>query len=101
MKNNKEIILGVLYRHPRADINDFQEKLGENICKLNNVKLKHYISGDINIDLLRGSTNIKTQEYTNLLVSLGCCSIVNVPPRISATCSRLLDHLYINDLKNR
>ena len=59
MKNNKEIILGVLYRHSRADINDFQEKLGENFCKLNNLKLKYYICGNINIDLLRGSTNIK------------------------------------------
>ena len=93
MKNNKEIILGVLYRHPSADINDFQEKLGENICKLNNLKLKYYICGDINIDLLRGSTNIKIQEYIDLLVSLGCSSLVNVPTRISATCSTLLDHL--------
>ena len=101
MKNNKEIILGVLYRHPRADINDFQEKLGENICKLNNLKLKYYICGDINIDLLRGSTNIKIQEYIDMLVSLGCSSLVNVPTRISATCSTLLDHLYTNDLENR
>ena len=101
MKNNKEIILGVLYRHPRADINDFQEKLGENICKLNNLKLKYYICGDINIDLLRGSTNIKIQEYIDMLVSVGCSSLVNVPTRVSATCSTLLDHLCTNDLENR
>ena len=36
-----------------------------------------------------------------MLVSLGCSSLVNVPTRISATCSTLLDHLCTNDLENR
>ena len=53
LKNGKEIVLGVLYRHTRVDIHDFQEKLNESICKLNNLKLKFYVCGDINIDLLQ------------------------------------------------
>ena len=46
LKNGKEIVLGVLYQHPRADIHDFQEKLNESICKLNSLKLKFYVCGD-------------------------------------------------------
>ena len=53
LKNGKEIVLGVLYRHSRADIHDFQEKLNESICKLNSLKLKFYFCGDIIVDLLQ------------------------------------------------
>ena len=99
LKNGKEIVLGVLYRHPKADIHDFQKKLNESICKLNNLKLKFYVCGDINIDLLQYSTNIKIQNYFDSLVSLGCSSMVNILTRISTTCSTLLDHLYTNDVE--
>ena len=32
-------------------------------------------------------------------MSLGCSSLVNIPTRISTTCSTLLDHLYTNELE--
>ena len=99
LKNGKEIVLGVLHRHSRADIHDFQEKLNESICKLNSRKLKFYVCADINIDLLQYSTNIKIQNYFDSLVSLGCSSMVNIPTHISTIWSTLLDHLHTNDVE--
>ena len=62
LKDIEEIVLGVLYRHPRDDIYDFQERLNESICKLNSLKLKFYVCEDINTDLLQCSTNVKIQH---------------------------------------
>ena len=61
LKKGKEIVLEVIYRHPRADTDDYQERLKENICKLNSLKLKFYLCEDIKIGLLQCITNIKSK----------------------------------------
>ena len=45
-------VIGCIYRHPSANIDDFTRKLDELITNLNRKKLKVYILGDTNIDFL-------------------------------------------------
>ena len=45
-------VIGCIYRHPSANIDDFTRKLDELIKNLNRKKLKVYILGDTNMDFL-------------------------------------------------
>ena len=57
--NNIEKIIGVVYRHPNSHVSDFHKSLETTLKKLNELKSKYFIYGDINIDLLQSSTNVK------------------------------------------
>ena len=57
----------------------------------------YYITGDINLDLLKTNHDVKISHYFNTLSSLGCSQIIAQPTRITASSSTLLDHMYANN----
>ena len=63
---------------------------------LNSNSAAYYITGDINIDLLKINQDVKISHYFNALSSLGCSQVIAHPTRITAT-STLLDHIYTNN----
>ncbi len=93
---NKFLVIGVIYRHPDYNFNNFQDSLADCIKKLNCLSFSFVIGGDVNIDLLKNSTS--SVNYLDLLLSLGSFQTVNVATRFSKNFSRssLLDHVYTN-----
>ena len=51
--NKKKIVIGCIYRHPRANVEIFTDQLNELLRNLNHRKYQFYILGDLNIDFLR------------------------------------------------
>jgi len=49
--NSYTFVIGVVYRHPNSNYEDFQDKLDVTIAKLSAASSKYYICGDFNIDL--------------------------------------------------
>ena len=49
-KNKKPILVGYIYKHPGANIDEFNGKRDETIKLLNPNKYQLYILGDMNID---------------------------------------------------
>ena len=90
------IILGVIYRHPKKKLLLFQDKLCKNLSKLENNKLNYIVNGDFNINTL-AIKNPKVSNYANDLNSIGCKMLINIPTRFAENCkSSLLDHVYTN-----
>ena len=93
------LIVAVVYRHPNRDMFSFQDKLCENLNKIENKKLNCFESGDININTLDKSIS-KIKNYINELTSIGCKLLINNPTRYAENCkSTLLDHIYTNITK--
>ena len=57
-KNN--MIVGVLYRPPGTDINDFVEEFSKMCSKIRTERKICYITGDYNINLLKSDSHLPT-----------------------------------------
>ena len=93
-------IFGALYRHPGHNARLFCSHLGEFLENFASKGTKLTILGDINIDL--NKSNVISNEYMNILNSLGFTTLINQPTRIfhfkdsnTLSCSTL-DHLITN-----
>ena len=98
-RNKSNLIVAVVYRHPKQDISPFHDKLCRNLNELENNKEKYILSGDINIDTLSVQTTgaSKIKNYIDDLISSGCKLLINIPTRFADNCkSSLLDHIYTN-----
>lgn len=97
---NKQIIVGVIYRHPHSNIVEFQEKICKILDDFNTNNKVYYICGDINIDLLKYDSLPKVKTYIESLHCAGCLPVVNRPTRVTTKTATLIDHVYTNDLIN-
>ena len=73
------VVIGYIYRHPSANIDDFTRKLDALIKNLNRKKLKVYISGDINIDFLKCNGHSPTKDHLEMLYSNNSLPIITKP----------------------
>ena len=58
-----------------------------------------YICGDINVDLLKCNNQPMIQKYSDMLFSMGCIPLINMPTRITNHSATLIDHIYTNNVK--
>ena len=100
-KTEKKIIVGVIYRHPNYNFQEFQKCLTTTLLNFEKAKCEFIICGDININLLSSSFNKRVVTYIETLLSNGCNSLINNPTRFSINGKpSLLDHIYTNKISN-
>ena len=66
---NIKMYVGVIYRTPDADIQNFCDYLINIIESLNPLNQSRYLMGDYNINLLKHSTHNPTSEFLDLMFS--------------------------------
>ena len=65
VNKNTKTLIGVIYRHPHYSFTNFQQKLSDEILKLNNSKCSLHIAGDFNINLSKKNSDPKVSNYSN------------------------------------
>ena len=95
-KNIQNLVVGIIYRHPGRKYDEFREKLSNQMLLLNQKKIKYYIVGDINIDLMKYNTASNITNYLNALHSVGCNVFTDKPTRITSHSGTCIDHIYSN-----
>ena len=88
------ILIGSIYRHPGANIEEFIKHLDDLIIKLQN-RYQLYILGDMNIDFLKYNHHTQTEEYLDMLNSNNISPIITKPTRITNYTATFIDHIYI------
>ena len=98
--NKKYVIIGCVYRHPKADIgiSHFNDNLNEALKTIND-KTISVIAGDFNINLLN-SKNALTEQYINNLLQNSFIPCITLPTRITHHSASLLDHILLKTSKN-
>ena len=96
----KNILIGVIYRHPQNPIKDFTDTFSDLLHKISLENKTVCITGDINIDALKVDKNDNIDNYFNSVHSFGFKNSVMVPTRITEKSSTLIDHFYYNTLQN-
>jgi hypothetical protein len=99
---NLQIIICVIYRPPKNNLNLFIDKLENILSALPNIlKLSNYnllLTGDFNVDSLNKINSTKWQLLENLLNVQGCFALIrDLPTRVDLnSSSTLLDNFFIN-----
>jgi len=94
----QKIIIGIVYRHPQYNIDEFYQSLSETITKIAKNNYAYYVLGDININLLNATNDSRIQQYIDTLCSLGYYPIINKPTRVVNEAESCIDHIYTNNL---
>ena len=96
--NKANDIIGVIYRHPSMDRNDFNDNfLKPLLDKLSMEKNKNmYITGDFNFDLLKTSSHDDTSDFFNLMTSNYLLPLITLPTRINHINNTLIDNIFSN-----
>ena len=86
------ILIGSIYKHPGANVEEFIKHLDDLIIKLQN-RYQLYILGDMNIDFLKYNHHTQTEEYLDMLHSNNISPIITKPTRITNYTATLIDHI--------
>ena len=98
---NNNIIIGVLYRpntQPKADMDIFSVNIYESMDRINSENKKGIIMGDVNVDLLKFGSHVKTNEYIENIFSRGFMPVITKPTRVTPSSATLIDHIYSNNI---
>ena len=69
IKNNRNMLCGIFYRHPNSNLESFTYSLYANIEKVHRESKYCIVIGDFNINLLNNDTHPPTEEFLNNLGS--------------------------------
>ena len=93
--SNFKPIVGVIYRPPNSNIEQFLVKLANIFNDLNRGHKPCYIMGDFNFDLL-SQDNANTQAFTDLIYSYSFFPLIDKPTRIKPPSATLIDNIFTN-----
>ena len=94
----KNIILGLVYRHPSSSADDFRDAFNNTLNDISKSNKQIIIFGDINIDLIKFETHQSISDYLDMLYSYFCFPIITQPTRVTEHSETLIDHIYTNAL---
>ena len=99
--NNKNLICGVIYRHPSNSNNEaFLNYLNSTAEKINKENKHCAVMGDFNFDLLNWENHSDTEEFFNLLGSYYFLPHILQPTRITDHSATLIDNIFFNSAQH-
>ena len=99
--NEKESndVVGVIYRHPCMDPNEFIDDHLKGIAdKISLENKKVFIAGDFNFDLLNVSAHNETFEFFDTMMSNFLLPVITLPTKINRGNNTLIDNIFTNHL---
>ena len=90
----KTVLIGCVYRHPRWLTSAFIDKLCEKLSPYTDKNIPIVTLGDTNINILEKSDRDK--NYVNMLMSIGCQNLIDVPTCFADASRSCLDHIITN-----
>ena len=93
-----KIIVGCIYRHPTCNLAAFTSEFETLLKEISQYEI--YILGDFNIDFLKYSEYLLTEEYLNMLYSNNLLPLITKPTRLTHQTSTLDYHIYTNSNLN-
>ena len=93
-----DIILGVIYRHPKSNVKLFVDELDQTLEQLKTTKV--YLIGDVNINIFLINNAKYAGDYDNELTSNGYFPLITISTHVTHVSSTLIDHLISNDQKD-
>ena len=98
--NNRNIMVGCVYRHPSMEVNEFNSlflnTLSENLLSEKNKEI--VLLGDFNIDLLKYEKDHNTADFLDQMYSASLVPHITSPTRITSHSRTLIDNIFSMDI---
>ena len=99
--NHQNSVVGVVYRHPTMDENEFiHEHLNPLTQRLSKEKKSIYIAGDWNFNLLEFSKHEETMTFYETMMSNLLAPSITIPTRINSKGGTLIDNIFSNSIQS-
>lgn len=92
----KNIIIGVVYRHPQSSILGFTDKFSAILSQVSLDNKEIFVTGDFNIDFLKVESNEYVCNYFDMVDSHSFANVIELPTRITESSKTSIDHFYHN-----
>ena len=96
LPRHKNIIVGVIYRKPQSNINDFIPVFENCLQKTNTEHKQVYIMGDFNIDLMKYTGNAVC-NFLSAIHSNFFIPLIDKPSRMTDRSISLIDNIFTNN----
>ena len=96
----KKIVIGVIYRPPDRNLNEFIGELDQLLSRISKENKLVYLLADWNINLLCHSNHHATGEFLELMYSKTFFPLIMRPTRITEHKASLIDNILTNDPLN-
>ena len=90
-------IVGVVYRRPGTDCQEFIDNIDQILSKIKNENKKFYMMGDFNIDLLTLNDSQNASYLFNLLSSFNSHCTITKPTRVTSHSATLIDQFWTDN----
>ena len=94
----KNIIVGVIYRPPGTDMNQFNSITCDIVSQISRDNKICYLMGDYNINILNNEVHSQTSDFIDLMYSYSLVPLINRPTRITNNSATLIDNIFSNNL---
>ena len=100
LSENRNLLIGNIYRPPQTSIRDFTEILNTVLVQIRedtNLKKSELIRvGDI--DLLKTEIHVETSKYLDTLLDHNLLPVISKPTRITQSTATLIDHIFAQNI---
>jgi len=99
MQNSKKktnIIIGVVYRPPNTNVNDFIQAMTEILFVIKKENKQCYIMGDTNINLLNVDNHVPTSDFLEMWYTYSFFPLITKPTRVTPNSATLIDNIFCN-----
>ena len=97
--NRRSVVVGVIYKIPNSNINDFLETLDQITSTLADENKTIYLMGDYNFNLLNHHS-LHIESFINIMHSNNLFNVITKPTRVVRGSATLIDHIWTNDYNN-
>ena len=94
--NGKYISIGVIYRPPKANLNDFMTYLQRLIQNPLLSNKDSFLMGDFTIDLMKCNSLHTSQEFIEILMAASFLPLISKPTRVAGQSATLIDNIFCN-----
>ena len=95
--NNRSIVVGCIYKHPRMSVNEFNNNfLIPFLTEVSSCNKDIILLGDFNVDLLKSDTVKEVCEYLDIFSSFNLLPQIILPTRVTETTSTVIDNIFFN-----
>ena len=100
INSNKHIIVGVIYRPPNTNLEDFNNLLNDILESVQRENKSIYLLGDYNIDLLNSNHHNNSSQFIDIMYSYSLFPLINKPTRVTTQSATLIDNIFCNEVQS-
>ena len=97
---SKNIIIGVIYRPPDSNVNDFVQNFNSLLAKIGKENKLSYFLGDFNLNLMNYHSHSLTGEFVDVSYANLFVPLIVRPTRLTSYSASLIDNIFANSFCN-